>query len=189
MIPVGPPEPTAQEDHSHQRFEVRDLDRRPSGAPAHHPPPLKLPRNKALAGSAPAMARPIPGYIPTSPVWEAGDLLLYRATREQEGLPVLLKVPAASRPTAALLRRLEHEYERARDLDSYLGVFARPEHLLAISDPGGALRADSRRTTTTVLADARRATGEAQVLGGQLPRELRQPLLPRVRRNRPHRWS
>jgi PAS domain S-box-containing protein len=60
----------------------------------------------------------IPGYTLTAPICEAGDLLLYRATRSQDGLPVLLKVPAASRPAPVLLRRLEQEYELARGLDS-----------------------------------------------------------------------
>ncbi|MEJ2592079.1 MAG: AAA family ATPase [Candidatus Thiodiazotropha sp.] len=43
--------------------------------------------------------------------------MLYRATRMQDGLAVLLKVPPASRLTPVLLRLLEHEYELARDLD------------------------------------------------------------------------
>ncbi|MBU1424731.1 MAG: AAA family ATPase [Gammaproteobacteria bacterium] len=60
----------------------------------------------------------IPGYTLIAPVCEAGDLLLYRATREHDGLAVLLKVPAASRPEPAVSRRLEHEYELARNLDS-----------------------------------------------------------------------
>ena len=60
----------------------------------------------------------IPGYTLTAPVCEAGDLLLYRATRTKDGLPVLLKIPAAPGPTPLLLNRLEREYELARDLDS-----------------------------------------------------------------------
>ncbi|MFZ2163280.1 MAG: AAA family ATPase [Sideroxyarcus sp.] len=60
----------------------------------------------------------IPGYTLIAPVCEAGDLLLYRATRELDGLAVLLKVPAAPRPEPAVSRRLEHEYELARNLDS-----------------------------------------------------------------------
>jgi PAS domain S-box-containing protein len=60
----------------------------------------------------------IPGYTLIAPVCEAGDLALYRATRTQDGLPVLLKVPATPRPTPLLVSRLEHEYELARELDS-----------------------------------------------------------------------
>ena len=59
----------------------------------------------------------IPGYTLTAPVCETGDLLLYRATRMEDGLPVLLKVPATSRPTPLVLARLEREYELAPDLD------------------------------------------------------------------------
>jgi PAS domain S-box-containing protein len=59
-----------------------------------------------------------PGYTLTAPVDETGDLHLHRATRSRDGLSVLLKVPAAARPTPLLLRRLEREYELTRDLDS-----------------------------------------------------------------------
>jgi PAS domain S-box-containing protein len=60
----------------------------------------------------------IPGYTVTAVVSQAGDPWLYRAIRSRDGLPVLLKVPAAARPAPLLLSRLEHEYELARDLDS-----------------------------------------------------------------------
>jgi serine/threonine protein kinase len=60
----------------------------------------------------------IPGYTLIDPICEAGDLVLYQATRAKDGLPVLLKVPASPRPAPILLSRLEHEYELARDLDS-----------------------------------------------------------------------
>lgn len=66
---------------------------------------------------------PIPGYTLGASICEAGDLILYQATAI-DGQPVLLKFPAAPRPTSALLRRLEHEYELIRDLDS--GRIARP---------------------------------------------------------------
>jgi hypothetical protein len=56
---------------------------------------------------------PIPGYTLTTPVCEAGGLILYQATRALDGLPVLLKVPASARPASALLHRLEREYELA----------------------------------------------------------------------------
>ncbi|CAM6054054.1 unnamed protein product [Sphagnum tenellum] len=60
----------------------------------------------------------IPGYRLAAPVCVTGDLLLYRATRTKDGLPVLLKIPATPRPTIATLGRLERENEVARDLDS-----------------------------------------------------------------------
>lgn len=46
--------------------------------------------------------------------------MLYRAIRIQDGLPVLLKVPASPHPSSVLLHRLEHEYQLARGLDSSL---------------------------------------------------------------------
>ena len=60
----------------------------------------------------------IPGYSLTALLCEAGDLLLYQATRSQDAAPVLLKFPASARPTPLLLSRLEREYELARTLDS-----------------------------------------------------------------------
>jgi PAS domain S-box-containing protein len=59
----------------------------------------------------------IPGYTLIAPVSEEGDLVLYRATRMLDGLPVLLKVSAVPGPSPLILSRLEHEYELAQDLD------------------------------------------------------------------------
>lgn len=74
----------------------------------------------------------VPGYTLIAPVCEAGDLLLYRAIRPHDGLHVLIKFPAAPRPASTILRRLEREYELARDLDPSL--IARP---LALERHGG----------------------------------------------------
>lgn len=63
--------------------------------------------------AAPTMA--IPGYDLIAPVCEAGDLVLYRAIRAKDGLPVLLKFPAAPGPSPVLSRCLENEFELARD--------------------------------------------------------------------------
>ncbi|AEF99558.1 PAS domain S-box protein [Methylomonas methanica] len=60
----------------------------------------------------------VPGYTLIAPVCETGDLHIYQACRTLDGLPVLLKMPSAARPAPVLLRRLEHELEMARDLDS-----------------------------------------------------------------------
>jgi PAS domain S-box-containing protein len=59
-----------------------------------------------------------PGYVLAAPICETGDLLLYRATRSRDGLPVLLRVPAVARPAPLLLSRLEREYELTHNLDS-----------------------------------------------------------------------
>ena len=60
----------------------------------------------------------IPGYTLTDPVCEAGDFLIYRATRTKDGLPVLLKTPSCPGSPPLLARWLEHEYDLARNLDS-----------------------------------------------------------------------
>jgi PAS domain S-box-containing protein len=74
----------------------------------------------------------IPGYVLAAPICETGDLLLYRATRMQDGLPVVLKFPASPRPSPLLISRLEREYELTRDLDS-----SRIAHPLALERPAG----------------------------------------------------
>jgi PAS domain S-box-containing protein len=74
----------------------------------------------------------IPGYTLTNSVSEADDLILYQATRVPDRVPVLLKVPACSRPPPLLLSRLEREYDLTRDLDPDL--IARP---LALERYGG----------------------------------------------------
>ena len=74
------------------------------------------------------------GYTLTGSVCEAGDLALHQATRLQDGQPVLIEFPTASRPTPAVLRRLEREYELARDLRS-----SRIVHPIALERHAGAL--------------------------------------------------
>jgi serine/threonine protein kinase len=59
----------------------------------------------------------IPGYALTAPLCEGGDLVVHRANRMRDGLPVLLKVPSAPGPTPLILSRLAREYELARNLD------------------------------------------------------------------------
>jgi len=83
----------------------------------------------------------IPGYILTIPVSEADALIFYQAIRTSDELPVLLKVPAGSRPSPLLLSRLEREYDLSRDLDPDL--IARPlalerygRNLVLVLEPG-----------------------------------------------------
>lgn len=59
----------------------------------------------------------LPGYTLIAPLCEADDLVLFRAIRALDGLPVLIRVPVPSDLSPLLLSRLEHEYELARDLD------------------------------------------------------------------------
>jgi PAS domain S-box-containing protein len=89
----------------------------------------------------------IPGYTVTAVVSQAGDLWLYRATRSRDGLPVLLKVPAAARPAPLVLSRLERECELARDLDS--SRIARP---LALERHAGLVVAVLEQGPTETLA-------------------------------------
>jgi predicted ATPase/signal transduction histidine kinase len=89
----------------------------------------------------------IPGYILATPVCEADDLVLYRATRAQDGQPVLLRFPAPPRPTPVLLRCMEHEYELTRDLDPNL--IARP---LALERHGDTMALVLKQGPTETLA-------------------------------------
>ena len=76
----------------------------------------------------------ISGYTITAPVYEDGDFSVYRASRNEDHTPVLIKVPASPSPSPSIIRRLEHEYEVARDLDPAL--VARP---LGLERRAGAL--------------------------------------------------
>lgn len=83
----------------------------------------------------------ISGYTLIAPICEAGDLILYQAIRVQNGLPVLLKVPAIQHPASHIISRLENEYELARDLDS--SHIAKPlflersaGHIALVLEPG-----------------------------------------------------
>ena len=90
----------------------------------------------------------IPGYTLNAPVCETGDLVIYRATRTLDNLSVLLKFPSAPHPTPTVLRRLEREYELARDLDS--GLIARP---IALERQGGNVALVLEQGPDRTLAD------------------------------------
>ncbi|HEX7261764.1 MAG TPA: serine/threonine-protein kinase PknK, partial [Luteolibacter sp.] len=76
-------------------------------------------------------------------VSETADFRLYRGLLQEDGKAVLIKVPAAARPTFEVIRRLENEYEVTRDLDGARVV--RPRQLekqadkiaLVLDDDGG----------------------------------------------------
>ena len=89
-----------------------------------------------------------PGYALAAPVCDTGDLVLSRAIRVRDGLPVLLKTPSDARPTPALLRRLEREYELTGGLDPWL--IARP---LALEHRGGTATLVLEHGPTRTLVD------------------------------------
>lgn len=49
---------------------------------------------------------------------ESPEVLVYRGRRKVDGRPVVLKTPRSPQPTAQLVKRLQHEYEIARQLDT-----------------------------------------------------------------------
>src|SRR6266403_4568303 len=74
---------------------------------------------------------------------KGGEFILYRGRQRGNPFPVLILAPIAEQPTPASLRRLEHEYSLAADLDPAWA--ARPLALtryegrtvLIVQDPGG----------------------------------------------------
>ncbi|MGK4006246.1 AAA family ATPase [Sorangium sp. So ce1036] len=57
-------------------------------------------------------------YTVKEALYEGSDTLLYRAVREDDGLPVVLKVLRRDHASPRALERLHHEYEVARALDT-----------------------------------------------------------------------
>ena len=93
-----------------------------------------------------------PSYTITASVCTIGDFWIHQGWSKEDRKPVLIKVPASSRPSPAVVRRLEHEYEVARVLDPARVV--RPLQLdrqagniaLVLEDNGGQLLADLLKT-------------------------------------------
>ncbi|WP_437752522.1 AAA family ATPase [Sorangium sp. So ce1389] len=59
-----------------------------------------------------------PRYLVLEVLHTGADTILYRARREQDGRPVVLKVLRRDQASPRALRRLHHEYEIARRLDA-----------------------------------------------------------------------
>src|SRR6202521_2701206 len=84
------------------------------------------------------------GYV-LETLRKGGEFILYRGRQRGNPFPVLVLAPIAEQPAAASLRRLEHEYSLAADLDPAWA--ARPLALtrhegravLVLEDPGGEL--------------------------------------------------
>ena len=60
----------------------------------------------------------IAGYTIEQHVYESRRTLIYRARREQDACPVILKILKADYPTPAELGRYRQEYELTRRLDT-----------------------------------------------------------------------
>src|SRR5258708_7879136 len=82
------------------------------------------------------------GYV-LEPLRKGGEFILYRGRQRGNPSPVLVLAPIAEQPTPASLRRLEHEYSLAADLDPAWAVrpLALTRHegrtILVFKDPGG----------------------------------------------------
>jgi PAS domain S-box-containing protein len=82
------------------------------------------------------------GYV-LEPLREGAESTLYRGRQHGNPLPLLAVALAAERPSAQSLRRLEHEYSLAADLDPAWAArpIALTRHearaMLVLSDPGG----------------------------------------------------
>src|SRR6266852_2390824 len=82
------------------------------------------------------------GYV-LETLRKGGEFILYRGRQRGNPSPVLVLMPIAEQPTPASLRRLEHEYSLAAELDPTWA--AQPLALthyegrtvLVLKDPGG----------------------------------------------------
>src|ERR1700730_15686820 len=82
------------------------------------------------------------GYV-LETLRKGGEFILYRGRQRGNPSPVLVLAPVAEQPTAASLRRLEHEYSLAAELDPAWAAqpLALTRHegrtILVLRDPGG----------------------------------------------------
>ncbi len=86
----------------------------------------------------------LPGYTLLGPFQETGANILYRATREADGLPVIVKTPRSRYPGPRERARYQREFELLRHLRGAPGVLAVHAHevlqerpLLVLEDVGG----------------------------------------------------
>jgi len=84
----------------------------------------------------------ISGYV-LEPLWKGPDFTLYRGRQEDNSSPILVLALAAEQPSLQSLRRLEHEYSLAAELDPQWSAkpLALTRHegrtILVLRDPGG----------------------------------------------------
>src|SRR5580693_5471334 len=77
------------------------------------------------------------------PIRDGAEFSLYRARQRGNDIPLLVVAPTAEQPSPQALRRLEHEYSLAAELDSAWAArpLALTRHegrtILVLKDPGG----------------------------------------------------
>src|SRR5260370_5510599 len=82
------------------------------------------------------------GYV-LETLRKGGEFILYRGRQRGNPFPVLVLTPVAEQPAPASLRRLEHEYSLAAELDPAWAAqpLALTRHesrtMLVLADPGG----------------------------------------------------
>ncbi len=64
----------------------------------------------------------IPGYRPLAVIYESASVIVYRARREGDGLPVILKMIAGRYPTPQQILKLKQEYMVIKALERIEGV-------------------------------------------------------------------
>ncbi|WNG44834.1 AAA family ATPase [Archangium minus] len=85
----------------------------------------------------------LPGYAVTETLQKGASTLVYRASREQDGRPVILKLPRAEHPALRELERLKSEYEIGRKVGGPAAVRpyalerSRDRLVLVLEDFGG----------------------------------------------------
>src|SRR5260221_6416638 len=119
----------------------------PAVAPDHcRCPTSLLPKGvrwggEALVGATPSMTE-LSGYV-LETLRKGGEFILYRGRQRGNPSSVLVLAPIAEQPAPASLRRLEHEYSLAAELDPAWAArpLALTRHegrtILVLSDPGG----------------------------------------------------
>src|SRR5580698_11503076 len=102
---------------------------------------MNIPRSCSVATRMP----PIPGlsgYV-LVPLRESADFTLYRGRKHDDPSPVLAIAPSTEQPLPQSIRRLEHEYSFAAELDPAWAAkpLAITRHegrmILVLTDPGG----------------------------------------------------
>src|SRR5580658_6893411 len=84
-----------------------------------------------------------PSEYMLEPIRDGAEFTLYRTRQRGNPMPLLVVAPAAERPLPQSLRRLEHEYSLAAELDPAWAAkpLALTRHegrtVLVLADPGG----------------------------------------------------
>ena len=63
----------------------------------------------------------LPGYRISEQIYESAGTLVYRAKRETDNQPVILKILKGEYPSPQSIARFKREYEVTRNLNSAIG--------------------------------------------------------------------